>query len=228
MITEDNTPVDSIYAEKQQRLLPQVLYTSWRGPGEGRTFMALTNVGLFYSTEKPAIVPDHLLSLDRSPPSDPLPKSNRSYFIWKYGKPPELVIEVVSNLYGEEDGTKFRLYASIGVTYYVIWDVENQLAKGQLRAFTRRDGAYEPLPELWFPAIGLGLTIWHGVFEGWEADWLRWVDPEGNLLLTGEEQRQRAEQAAQLAEQEKQRAEQEKQRAERLAARLRELGIEEA
>ncbi|WP_287243290.1 MULTISPECIES: hypothetical protein [unclassified Okeania] len=70
--------------------------------------------------------------------------------------------------------------------------------------------------------VGLGLTIWHGIFEGKEYDWLRWCDDSANILLTGDE---RAEQEKQRAEQEKQRAEQEKQRADRLAEILRERGI---
>ncbi|NES07622.1 MAG: hypothetical protein F6K22_35475 [Okeania sp. SIO2F4] len=56
--------------------------------------------------------------------------------------------------------------------------------------------------------VGLGLIIWHGIFEGKEYDWLRWCDELGNILLTGDE-----------------RAEQEKQRADRLAELLRERGI---
>jgi Uma2 family endonuclease len=206
MITEDDTPVDSIYSCKQQRLLAEVLYTSWRGHGEGRPFFASTSVGLFYSTELPAVVPDLMLSLDVTPPADPMPKANRSYFMWKYGKPPELVVEVVSNRDGEEDSKKLRLYANIGITYYVIWDVEDQLRGGRLRAFTLRDRAYVPLQELWLPAIGLGLAVWHGVYEDFDTDWLRFVDRQGQLFLTGDEQRQRAE---------------------HLAARLREHGIEE-
>ena len=63
--------------------------------------------------------------------------------------------------------------------------------------------------------IGLGLTIWHGIFEGLEYDWLRWCDASGNILLTGNE----------LAQQEKQRAEQAQQRADRLLEILRERGI---
>ncbi len=42
--------------------------------------------------------------------------------------------------------------------------------------------------------VGLGLTIWHGIFEGKEYDWLRWCDESGNILLTGDE---RAEQEKQ-------------------------------
>src|SRR5713101_1725541 len=43
LITEDDVPVDSIFAEKQQRLLTEPLYSSWPGPGVGRCFLALAN-----------------------------------------------------------------------------------------------------------------------------------------------------------------------------------------
>src|SRR5262245_1437811 len=67
LVTEDDTPVDSIFTEKQQRLLTEPLYSSWAGPGEGRLFLALANVGWFYASKQPVVVPDCLLSLDAAP-----------------------------------------------------------------------------------------------------------------------------------------------------------------
>jgi hypothetical protein len=48
LVTEDDTPVDSMYSEKQMRLLTEPLYACWPGPGEGRKFIVCANVGLFY------------------------------------------------------------------------------------------------------------------------------------------------------------------------------------
>jgi hypothetical protein len=56
------------------------------------------------------------------------------------------------------------------------------------------------------------------------AQWLRWCMPEGDLVPTGKE---RADEADQRAEAERLRADKADQRAERLAQKLRELGIEE-
>jgi len=64
LITEDDTPVDNFFSEKQQRLLTEPLYSSWPGPGEDRPFLVAANVGVFYSISEPAIVPDIFLSLD--------------------------------------------------------------------------------------------------------------------------------------------------------------------
>jgi hypothetical protein len=44
LVTEDDTPVDNMFSEKQQRLLTEPLYSSWDA---GRPFLATANVGLF-------------------------------------------------------------------------------------------------------------------------------------------------------------------------------------
>src|SRR5947207_13056110 len=92
LVTEDDTPVDNIYSEKQQRLLTRPLYSSWPGPG-GEPFLASANVGMFYAINQPPLVPDVLLSLGVRPPADLHEKRHRSYFFWEFGKPPEVLIE---------------------------------------------------------------------------------------------------------------------------------------
>src|SRR5213592_4032509 len=83
LVTEDDTPVDSIYSEKQMRLLTRPLYSSWAGPGDGRPFVAFANVGMYYSIGEPALVPDVLLSLNVKLPPNPFEKRHRCYFIWE-------------------------------------------------------------------------------------------------------------------------------------------------
>jgi Uma2 family endonuclease len=216
LVTEDDAPVDNLFSAKQQRLLVEPLYSSWAGPGEDRPFLADANVGVFYSVRQPPLVPDGFLSLDVQAPADVWVKRHRSYFIWEYGKPPDVVIEVVSNQQGGEAERKLRIYAQIGVVYYVIFDPDKQLGAEVLRIYRLREGEYRQTPEGWFPRVGLGVTLWQGVYEDMAQTWLRWCDRDGNVILTG----------AERAEQEHQRAEQEHQRAERLAAQLRALGIE--
>ncbi|OGO41429.1 MAG: hypothetical protein A2Z04_01095 [Chloroflexi bacterium RBG_16_57_9] len=201
LVTEDDTPVDNLFSAKQQRLLVESLYSSWAGPGEGRPFLADSNVGVFYSVREPPLVPDAFLSLDVRAPADPWPKRNRSYFIWEYGKPPDVVIEVVSNREGKEAGRKKRLYERMGVIYYVIYDPLEQLGPERLQVFELHAGVYVAIDPPWLPEAGLGLQVWHGVYQDMEDDWLRWYDREGNIILTGAE---RAEQEHQRAEQERQ------------------------
>jgi hypothetical protein len=223
IVTEDDTPVDNMFSEKQQRLLTEPLYSSWLGPGEQRPFVAAANVGVFAAVYQPPLVRDMFLSLDVQAPQDLWPKAHRSYFLWEYGKAPDVAVEIVSNRKGREADSKLRDYARIGVTYYAIFDPDAQLQGKILRLYALREGKYAPLKGQWLPEVGLGLTLWRGSFEGIDATWLRWCDHDGNVIATGAE---RAEQERERAEQERERAEQERERAERLAARLRELGID--
>jgi Uma2 family endonuclease len=219
LVAEDGKPVDSIYSERQMRLLCDALYSSWR---PDRSFVALANVGLFFSMKEPPIVPDILLSLDVQPPEDLWAKRGRSYFIWEFGKPPDAVFEVVSNTEGDELGSKRHRYAGLGIGYYIVWDPREYLKAGPLHVFVLHGRAYSPLPGMELPEVGLSLTRWRGVYEGIEAEWLRWCDGNGTPLPTGPEgiaqQRERAEKERGLANKERERAD-------RLAAQLRALGI---
>lgn len=244
LITEDDTPVDNIFSERQMALLRETLYTSWAGPGEGRTFLAMGNVAIYATNFTPPLVPDFLISLDVQIPADPLLKEHRCYFLWLYGKPPEVVIEIVSNRKGNELGDKLLDYARLGVAYYIVYDPFQAISSEPLRIFARQATRFVETTDRWLVEVELGLTLWAGVYEGFDHIWLRWVDRNGVLLATGaeakreeqmraeqerqraEQEHQRAEQERQRAEQERQRAEQERQRAELLAARLRELGID--
>lgn len=209
IITEDETPVDNLFSERQMALLKDSLYASWPGPGDNRPFVAMANVGLFFTDRAEPLVPDVLVSLDVEPPPDPWPKENRSYFIWRYGKPPDVVIEIVSNRKGGELGNKLLDYARLGVAYYIVYDPERQLSEQPLRIFGRQQRTYVELHEHWLADVGLGVTLWQGSYQGIEETWLRWCMRNNDLLLTGAE-----------------RAEQEHQRAERLAAQLRALGVD--
>jgi hypothetical protein len=238
LVTEDDTPVDNVFSEKQQRLLTEPLYSSWAGPGEGGSFVAMANVALFYAIRTPPLVPDVLLSLDVEVPADLWEKSHRCYFVWEYGKRPDVVIEVVSNLEGREDSDKLLDYARVGIPYYVIFDPEQVLSRVVLRAYKLEGRKYREFGEpIWLVDVGLGLQIWQGAFEGHDNTWLRWVDADGELIKTGSEraasekeradsEKERADLEKGRADQEKGRADQEKGRADRLAEQLRRLGAD--
>ena len=233
LVTEDGTPVDNFQSEKQQRLLVEPLYSSW---SPGLPFIAAANVGLFYALKQDPIVPDVMLSLGLEMPTDWSQKQNRSYFVWEFGKVPEVCIEIVSNREGGEltlsrksqqkgkTATKKEIYAQIGVPYYAVFDPLQQLQKpekmnGSLLRVWAFEGQYEELPSPdWLRTVRLGLTLWEGAFEGVTGTWLRWcVYPsggtasqrDGQIIPTGSEGR-----------------ELERQRAERLAERLRSMGID--
>ncbi|MBX3011863.1 MAG: Uma2 family endonuclease [Caldilineaceae bacterium] len=226
IITEDDAPVDNLPSEKNQRLLVEPLYASQLS----RPFLAAANVGLFGALHQQPLVPDMMLSLGVAVADDWWTREHRSYFIWEFGKVPDVVIEIVSNTEGNEAGRKLQRYAQWGVPYYVIYDPQLLIQAKELVVYELHVGQYLPRPDQRLPRIDLGLTLWEGVFEDKMDRWLRWCDGDGQLFLTGvelaEQERQRAEREQQRAEQEQQRAEQEKQRAERYAAQLRALGID--
>ncbi len=238
LITEDDTPVDNMFSEKQMRLLTEPLYSAWEGPPEGRPFLAAANVGVFATATNNPLVPDVFLSLDTSSRRPLSVKRNRSYFIWEHGKPPDIVIEVVSNKEGGELDRKVRAYERMRVVHYVVFDPFEMLSNVLLMRFELLGGQLvQQKGNLWVPAAGLGLTLWRGPYEGDTEQWLRWCRKDGSVVSTGAEradaEKQRADASDQRADAEKQRAdaakqqaEAEKQRAERLAARLRELGVD--
>ena len=222
LITEDDTPVDNLASEKQQRLLTEPLYSSWSGPGDDRPFLAAANVGIFSMVRVPPVVPDMFLSLDVETPEQWWEKTHRSYMLWEFGKPPELVLEIVSNREGGENGEKKRKYAWMRVEYYVIYDPLRQIMPDVLTIHRLHGQAYEVESSTRFPGLRLGLTLWEGVFEGKQETWLRWTDTEGALIPTGKE---RAEQERDRANRERIRAEQAEQRIEQLLVLLRQSGV---
>ncbi len=240
LITEDDTPVDNMYSEKQQRLLSNALYASWP---VGRPFIAATNVAIYRAVKQPPVVPDLFVSLDTQPAPNWHEKRHRSYMLWEFGKPPEVAVEIVSNREGGETGHKLREYCQIGVAYYVIYDPGLLIQDEKVTVYGLQFGVYVPYNDMFLRNIGLGLTLWSGKFENTSDEWLRWCDLDGNLLLTGEElaiqekklarkervraekEKARAEKESARAEEEKTRANNEKSRSERLAAQLRAAGI---
>ncbi|MBO0724421.1 MAG: Uma2 family endonuclease [Blastocatellia bacterium] len=208
LVTEDDEPVDNMLSGMQMRLLVTPLYDNWtppsseESPGKKRSFLAAANVGIFRSPYEPPIAPDMLLSLDIEP-FDPGLREKRSYFLWEFGKPPDVAVEIVSNTKGHELDEKLRHYARLGISYYVVYDQEHWLMEDTLRVYERSFGRrYRRRDDYNLPEVGLGLILWEGAYEDDQRIWLRWLDSQGKLILTGAE------------------------RAARLVAKLRELGID--
>jgi len=228
LVIEDDEPADSILSKKLQRLLTSALYASFQpkaeDTGELIPFLATANIGLFSALKLPPLMPDVTLSLEVAPPASFERKEDRTYLVWEMGKPPDVVIEIVSKRKGEELGRKRKDYARAGVSYYAVYDRTagvasplrqlRELQGSPLALFQRRGGEFVPFESTWLEDIGLGLTLWQGSFEGVNTEWLRWCDREGQVLPTGEEK----------AALEQQRAEAERQRAGALLELLRSHG----
>jgi Uma2 family endonuclease/uncharacterized Zn finger protein (UPF0148 family) len=226
-VTEDDKPVDNVYSERQQRLLTDVLYTSWKND---RPFMACANVGIYENPPTYPIVPDMFLSLNVKPPKDVWKKKHRCYFISVIGKPPELVVEVVSNKVGNKRDAKLKKYERMGVKYYIIYDPELHIFKSKLHAYQLQNGRYHAYPwrhiqknGVWFSDLKLGLKVHHARYQGFDDEWLLWFDQTGQILCSGEEKAriatQRADVAVQKAKSARQRADAEAKRADTEAKR---------
>jgi len=212
LVTEDDTPVDNFASEKQQRLLVGSLYSAF----QNLIFLAAANVGIYHAYRQPPIVPDVFLSLDVQVPENWWEKQNRCYMLWEFEKPPEVVIEIVSNKEGDELGGKLKTYEKMRVSYYIVYDPSHQLGQQLLYLYELRGRRYSPTADTWLEQVGLGVTIWQGEFEGRQDTWLRWCYQDGTVLPTGDERAEVAEQRAEVAEQ----------RAQLLAERLRQVGID--
>ena len=243
LITEDDTPLDNIFSERQQKLFGDVLHTSYE---PGVPFICLANVGLFPLVENTTLVPDCMLSLDVEFPEDIWEKGSRSYMVWRYGKLPELVIEIVSNKEGGEDTTKFETYERIRIAYYAIFDPDQHLGKRKLRVYELRGSRYVEVLDPFAPLeqLGLSFVFWDGEYQKCRNQWLRWKDLSGKLLPTGAELAEAAtakaseaeakasEAEAKASEAETKASEAEakandaESRAAKLAAKLREMGLD--
>lgn len=219
LITEDDTPVDSRYSERQMKLLSVPLFESWP---QGKPFEALTNVGLFSKPDNESVVvPDFLLSLGVEPKPLSENRESRSYFIWVYGKPPNLVVEIVSNKVGGELDRKLEVYERMGVAFYAVHDPEHYLGNRELRLFRLEGGRYvEAANPYALPELGLGFAIWEGAYLDLKERWLRFTDETGRLIPTGEEKAKEAEERVARAEARTKEAEEE---LAALKARLQEL-----
>ena len=194
LVTEDDTPVDNLFSAKQRRLLVEQLYSSWQptaleDTAKSRVFMADSGVGIFSSIYQTAIAPDMFLSLDVEPNPAYLATEHRSYFIWEYGKAPEVAVEVVSNRKGKEMDDKLRRYSQCGIGYYVVFDPFGVLGGEAVLVHELIFGGrrYRRRPDFLLPELHLSLQLWHGEFEGLTTQWLRWCDAAGNMILTGAE-----------------------------------------
>ncbi|AGY60017.1 Uma2 family endonuclease [Gloeobacter kilaueensis] len=164
-----------------------------------------------------------------------------SYVIWREGRAPMVVVELLSpstveedqgeTLRGGEPPSKWEVYESIlRVPYYVLFDRMGN----SYRRFRLEGASYQELPdyqELWIEELQLGLGLWQGKFADVERLWLRWYDRQRNWIATDVEREQEATERERLrAEQERLRAEQERLRAEqeRLRAEQERLRAEQA
>ena len=201
-------------------LLLQCLKGLW---SERNDYYAAGNMTLYYS---PAMVknrdfrgPDFLVVKD----VENYPR--RSWTVWEEGwKFPNLIIEILSDTTAKVDRTtKKDLYAELGIEEYFWFDpmllefVGHRLSEGEYQAIEPNNRGY-----LWSETLELWL--------GRSNRQLRYFLPDGQLVLTPEEQCSRVaserDRAVLTSEQAILRGDQAMLKNDRLAQKLRELGID--
>lgn len=186
-IIEDDEPYESIYAGRLYSLLTSTLYESWPGPPPRGDFVAAAHVALIGTEDQiKGYCPDMMLAVNVRL-GDLSLRENNAYFVWVRGKPPDVVMEMVSPQRLDESHRRPADYARIGVPYYVVFDPNDLLGRGVLRSFVLRGENYELMSENAYPEVGLGLVPWRGAYFGMRGHWLRWCDLEGRLIPTSEE-----------------------------------------
>jgi len=215
----DETPVDNELQDLIPGLLKAILLILW---ADRMDWFFGIDMGIYYHPDKPAIVPDGLLSLGVERFYDE--ELRPSYVLWDENVVPILALEVVSQTYRKEYTEKLADYEAIGILYYVIYSSRRR-RKPRLEVYKLVNGKYELQQgnPVWMPEIGLGIGYERGNYSGVTREWLYWYDTQGNRYLTPEEQ---VKQKSQRALQAQQQALQAQQRVEQLAQRLRELGID--
>ncbi len=211
----DDTPVDNELQILIPNLLLAILAVIWQNRDDW--FFGI-NMGVYYTPNKPAIVPDGFLSLgvERFVGEN----GRSSYVLWEEeGITPVLALEVVSQTYNGEYEQKRTDYAELGILYYVIYAPTRLRRKRQrLEVYRLVEGKYilQPGDKIWMPEIGLGIGREQGTYQGRTREWLFLYDENGNRYQTPEEVN--AEQQQEL--------EQTQQQLKELLAKLQKQGID--
>ena len=209
----DDTPVDNELQDLIPHLLKSILALIWADRWD---WFFGVDMGIYYDPEQSAIVPDGFISLGVERFFDE--RLRLSYVLWEENDiVPTLAIEVVSQKPGGEYSTKMKIYAELGVLYYVIYNPLRR-KKPPLEVYRLEQGTYilQTGNPVWLPELELGIGKDRGTFQGITREWLYWYNQQGERLLTPEE----------LAKAEKQRADEAERRAQKLAEQLRNAGIE--
>ncbi len=208
----DETPVDNEDQNWLPNLLLFVLEYLWK---DRQDWFFAVDMGVYHTTgldPRVPVVPDGFLSLGVERRKGG--RSRSSYVTWEEnGVPPILALEMVSQTPGGEYGSKMKIYAQLGVLYYVIynpnfWRRDRHLPF-EVYKLVGKDYQLQSGEPFWMPEIGLGLGRCTLPTDPIDREALGWFDQQGQRYLTPSEL-----------------VEREQQRAERLADKLRELGVD--
>jgi Uma2 family endonuclease len=208
---DDGEPMESDRHLAQMVLLINSLKLAWKDRDD---VYVGGNMAIYYSelqTKKNDFRgPDVFVVLDT------VRRERKSWVVWQEdGRTPDVVIELLSESTEHVDrGDKMRIYAKVlrVPEYYLFDPLTSTLEAYALDPATQSYERVAPRPDGDYTSarLHLRLGVRQSVHHGIDAPWLRWIDEEGRVLPTGEEQARAAEEQAQAAKEE----------AQQLAARL--------
>ena len=225
LIYDDGEPMESARHVQQMVLLIRSLELGWK---DRTDFYVGGNMFLYFSETQARKNdfrgPDVFVVMNTTR------RERKAWVVWEEdGKTPDVVIELLSESTSSIDrGEKMRIYAQqLRVGEYFLFDPFSGVLEGY--ELDAPHGVYRPKKpdaagRFHSERTGLFLGKVHGTpFGVVEADWLRWIEPGGRVLPTGEEM---AADLAGLAAAEAARADREAARADAEAERARELEAE--
>ena len=243
LIFDDGEPLES----NCHRIAMNVLIRSFQQANANRNdFFTGGNMFIYYSSTQARNLdfkgPDFFVVLDVDGS-----KQRQGWVVWEEnGRYPDVIVELMSPSTAKVDKTtKKTIYERTFKTpdYFIYDPFEPTSLQGWRLDANLRYQQITPDERgwLWCQSLGLWLGTWEGIIDRETSVWLRFYNPEGNLVLLPEEaanqkadeavqqaeaEKQKADEAFQRAQAESQRAQAESQRAEILAAQLRALGVE--
>jgi Uma2 family endonuclease len=205
---DDGEPMETERHRRQMNVLTGSLELAWHDRDD---FYIGGNMAIYFSEHQ--VKSNDFRGPDVFVVLDTVRREHKSWVVWQEeGRTPDVVIELISPVTEHVDrGEKMRIYAKLlHVGHYYLFDPLSAVLEGYLLDPTMGDYVrMEPLPDgdLPCPRLGLRVGIRHGVHQGVEADWLRWIDEHDRVLPTGEEQARAAEEQARAAEEQTRTAE---------------------
>lgn len=204
--SSDDTPVDNEEQNFIPNLLLFLLEFIW---AERLDWFFGTDMAIYHTTGVSPlvpVVPDGFLSLGVERQKNR--GYRKSYVLWEENQiPPILALEMVSLTYGEEYESKMRIYAKLGVLYYVVynpsyWQRDRHLPLEIYRLVYDQYQLQIGEP-FWMPEIGLGMGRFQTQIGGVQREALYWYNEQGVRYQTPEEilqtERRELEQAQQQA-----------------------------
>ena len=131
-------------------------------------------------------------------------RERKSWVCWQEGKPPDIVIELLSDSTAANDKThKKQVYQDrLKVREYYWFDPWNP---SDWAGFQLQSGGYVEIPidaqgKMTSQVFNLALVRWEGQYFGVDAIWLRWAYSNGTLLPSREEIAEQAQTEARQAQ----------------------------